>query len=50
MRALALTLSLLVTAVAALALLNVVTPWEASGQSPAPARFDSARAVSPSPR
>ena len=40
MRALALTLSLLVTAVAALVLLNVVTAWEASGQSPAAERFD----------
>src|SRR5712692_3682181 len=37
MRPLALTLSLLVTAVA---LLNAVTPWEVAGQSPAPARFD----------
>jgi len=37
MRPLALTLSLLVTAVAILALLNV---WEAAGQSPAAERFD----------
>ena len=41
MRVLALTLSLLVTAVAVLALLSAVTPWEAAGQSPAaPERFD----------
>ena len=40
MRPLALTLSLLVTAVAILALLNAVTPWQAAGQSPAAERFD----------
>jgi hypothetical protein len=40
MRPLALTLSLLVTAVAILALLNAVTPWPAAGQSPAAERFD----------
>ena len=34
MRPLALTLSLLVTAVAALVLLNVVTPWEARDSRP----------------
>jgi len=40
MRPLALTLSLLVAAVAILALLNAVTPWPAAGQSPAAERFD----------
>jgi hypothetical protein len=40
MRPLALTLSLLVTAVAILALLSAVTPWQAAGQSPAAERFD----------
>lgn len=40
MRATVLTLTLLVTAVAVLALLNAVTPWEAAGQSPAAERFD----------
>jgi tetratricopeptide (TPR) repeat protein len=40
MRPLALTLSLLVTAAAVLALLSAVTPWEAAGQAPAVERFD----------
>ena len=40
MRPLALTLSLLVTALSVLALLNAVTPWQAAGQSPASERFD----------
>jgi tetratricopeptide (TPR) repeat protein len=40
MRPVALTLSLLVTAIAALALLGLLGPWDAAGQSPAPERFD----------
>ena len=40
MRPLVLSLSLLVTAFAVLALLNVLSPWDAAGQSPAAARFD----------
>jgi hypothetical protein len=40
MRPLALTLSLLVTALSVLALLDAVTPWHAAGQAPAPERFD----------
>ena len=40
MRPTVLTLSLLVTAAAVLALLNAVTPWPAAGQAPAPERFD----------
>ena len=40
MRPTVLTLSLLVTAAAILALLNAVTPGPAAGQSPAPERFD----------
>ena len=40
MRPTTLTLSLLLTAVAVLALLEVVTPWLAAGQSPAAERFD----------
>jgi tetratricopeptide (TPR) repeat protein len=40
MRPVAFTLSLLVTAVSVLALLSVVGPWAAAGQSPAPERFD----------
>jgi tetratricopeptide (TPR) repeat protein len=40
MRPLALTLSLLMAAVAILALLNAVTPWPAAGQAPAAERFD----------
>ena len=40
MRPTVLTLTLLVAAASVLALLSVVAPWTAAGQSPAPARFD----------
>jgi tetratricopeptide (TPR) repeat protein len=40
MRLTAFTLSLLLIAVGILALLNVLAPWDAGGQLPAPARFD----------
>jgi len=40
MRPTVLTLSLLVTAAAVLALLDAVTPWQAAGQAPAQERFD----------
>ena len=40
MRPTALSLSLLVTAFAVLGLLNVLSPWHAAGQAPAPERFD----------
>jgi tetratricopeptide (TPR) repeat protein len=40
MRPIALSLSLLVTAFAVLALLNVLSPWHAAGQAPAAERFD----------